>query len=227
MIQGQCTKFVHTFFVSAGRRCKLSPSKVKTQGSEVFSHSMLGVLQKTSLAGDKELELVLKEHGKLLRKAIASACPRDLGIQFDDIEQEARIRLWRALRDERPVKNLASYIYRIAVTATIDAIRRVKNRREDHLDAESGEEGQAPVLTTQSGELAAEHSLMLRRVNTVLATFDVDRRRTIQLYLEGLTTQEIADLLEWTEAKARNILYRGLAELRQQLRAEGIEYEAE
>jgi len=31
--------------------------------------------------------------------------------------------------------------------------------------------------------------------------------------------------LGWSEPKARNLLYRGLSDLRAQLRAEGIEYE--
>ena len=42
-----------------------------------------------------------------------------------------------------------------------------------------------------------------------------------------MSSQEIADLLGWSEAKARNLVYRGLSELRKYLREEGIEYEAE
>ena len=33
---------------------------------------------------------------------------------------------------------------------------------------------------------------------------------------------EIADLMGWTEAKTRNLLYRGLADLRERLAAEGV-----
>jgi DNA-directed RNA polymerase specialized sigma24 family protein len=52
-----------------------------------------------------------------------------------------------------------------------------------------------------------------------------NRRRAVGLYLEGMASQEIATLLGWSEPKARNLLYRGLSDLRAQLRAEGIEYE--
>jgi DNA-directed RNA polymerase specialized sigma24 family protein len=46
-----------------------------------------------------------------------------------------------------------------------------------------------------------------------------DRRRTaVGLHLEGLTTQEIADLLGWSEPKARNLVYRGLNDVRQSLK---------
>src|SRR5262245_10316725 len=79
---------------------------------------------------DARFSAVVEEYGRLLRLAIVRTCPRDMGLQFDDIEQEARIRLWKALQGERPIRDLASYIYRVAASATIDAMRRVKARRE-------------------------------------------------------------------------------------------------
>jgi RNA polymerase sigma-70 factor (ECF subfamily) len=38
----------------------------------------------------------------------------------------------------------------------------------------------------------------------------------------GYDREEIADLLHWSEAKTRNLLYRGLEDLRQLLVARGI-----
>jgi DNA-directed RNA polymerase specialized sigma24 family protein len=38
----------------------------------------------------------------------------------------------------------------------------------------------------------------------------------------GHSREEIADLLGWTEAKTRNLLYRGLADVRARLLAEGV-----
>ena len=39
-----------------------------------------------------------------------------------------------------------------------------------------------------------------------------------------MTTDEIADLMGWSEPKARNLVYRGLKDLRKALRDAGIEY---
>jgi len=47
----------------------------------------------------------------------------------------------------------------------------------------------------------------------------------VTFHLQGLSIQEIADRLKWSQPKARNLIYRGLDEVRRQLRAEGIEYE--
>jgi RNA polymerase sigma-70 factor (ECF subfamily) len=41
----------------------------------------------------------------------------------------------------------------------------------------------------------------------------------------GYPREEIASLMEWTEAKTRNLLYRGLADVRARLSAEGIGWE--
>jgi len=83
---------------------------------------------------EERFNAVVEEFGVFLRRAIVRMCPRDKGLQFDDIEQEARLRLWRALQSEREVTNYASYLYRIAATATIDAMRRIQARHEEQLD---------------------------------------------------------------------------------------------
>src|SRR5262245_37140997 len=89
---------------------------------------------------------ILDEYGKFLRAAIAKLCPTDLGLQYNDIEQDARIRLWQALERGNEINNLTSYLYRIAATATIDAVRRIKARREEQLRVEDeGDEGEKAI----------------------------------------------------------------------------------
>ena len=175
----------------------------------------------------------------MLRRAIVRLCPRDKGLQFDDIEQEARMRLWRALQDERKVTNYASYLYRIAATATIDAMRRVQARHEEQLDtlmeqrADDGEimiaPGPPPLLATasltDSPERQAESREAVGRVMSAVAALPDEQRRAVGLYLQGMTSQDVADLMGWTEPKSRNLIYRGLKDLRKLLREEGIDYE--
>ena len=48
------------------------------------------------------------------------------------------------------------------------------------------------------------------------------RRSVVKMYLAGYAREEIADLLGWSEPKTRNLLYRGLADLREALTAMGI-----
>ena len=87
----------------------------------------------SAVEAEVRFNAIVEEYGKYLRNVIGKLCPSDLGLQHTDIEQEARIRLWRALQSGREILDPASYIYRIVATTTIDAIRRVKARREEQL----------------------------------------------------------------------------------------------
>jgi len=184
---------------------------------------------------EERFNAVIEEFGQFLRQSIARLCPKDRGIQFDDIEQEARLRLWRALSSETEIQNLASYIYRIAATATIDAVRRAKVRREEQLrlvedEAETEGVGERQPLTEnpdRSPLRITERRQVVQKVKESIARLSESRRRAVGLHLEGMTSREIADLLGWTEPKARNLIYRGLKDLRDLLRPEGIEYEIE
>jgi RNA polymerase sigma-70 factor (ECF subfamily) len=178
----------------------------------------------------ERLERIVREYGSFLRKTISRLCPRDLGIQCEDIEQDAYLRLWRALEAERNIKNLTSYIYRVAVTTTLDAVRRVKARREQQsLDAESRVD--APGTAVMSGGMvgavsspsqAAHGSQILEQVLRALDRLPANRRRAVGLHLQGMSSTEVGAILGWSEAKARNLIYRGLDDLRRHLRAAGI-----
>jgi len=182
---------------------------------------------------EERFNLVVEEFGMLLRRAIVRFCPRDKGLQFDDIEQEARLRLWRALQCEREVTNYASYLYRIAATATIDALRRVQARHEEQLEilieqrTDDGDIMLAPAPVRDSPERLAESREAVDRVMSAVAKLPDAQRRAVGMYLQGMTSQDVADLMGWSEPKSRNLIYRGLKELRKSLREEGIDYEIE
>lgn len=176
-------------------------------------------------------ELLLERYASLLRGVIRQHCPRDLGIQIGDVEQEVRLRLWRALGREKEILDPASYIHRIAVTATIDAVRRVRARREDQFRTADSTEDDEMIATeeivadeAQSPQGDAERRELMETVARAVASLPDNRRRAVELHLQGLTLAEMATLLGWSEGKTRNLVYRGLDDLRDALRREGIEY---
>jgi RNA polymerase sigma factor (sigma-70 family) len=182
---------------------------------------------------EAEFNAILEKYGGFLRQTIARVCPKDLGIQFDDIEQDARLRLWRAIEAEREINFHGSYIYKIVLSVTINAIRRAKARREEQLRlAEDVADEDAaevkPIIPAadaeNSPEAQAEREELLRKVEEAMARLPENRRTAVGLHLQGMTTDEIADLMGWTEPKARNLVYRGLKDLRGKLRSAGIKY---
>jgi len=51
------------------------------------------------------------------------------------------------------------------------------------------------------------------------------RRRAVKLFLLNMTIEEIAIYLQWSKDKTRNLLYRGLSDLKKTLKEKGIELE--
>jgi RNA polymerase sigma factor (sigma-70 family) len=112
-------------------------------------------------------------------------------------------------------------------------MRRIHARHEEQLQVctEQGvddiEVVIVPAPPRDSPERQAESREAVHKVSSILAQFPDDQRRAVGMYLQGMTSQDVADLMGWTEPKSRNLIYRGVNQLRKTLREEGIEYEIE
>jgi RNA polymerase sigma factor (sigma-70 family) len=184
--------------------------------------------ESSAAAAEKRFRDLLDRYGALLRRAIARACPKGRGVSCDDIQQEALISLWKALKSEREIAAPASYVYKVAVSATIRALRRARSLHEEPVgdeDASVGRRCLSSALQTSAAEspwALVERAELRQKIGQALAQLAENRRRVVHLHLRGLTTTEIGALLGWTEAKARNLVYRGLEDLRRALRASGV-----
>jgi RNA polymerase sigma-70 factor (ECF subfamily) len=167
------------------------------------------------------LEGVMTRFGRMLR---AVGRRRGLGdADLDELEQDVRIRLWRALAGGETIRAVhTSYVYQAAVSAALDLIRRRRARPEEPLDPAAGRGpahhapgGEAPDALLERRELGA-------RIDRAVTALAEPRDIVVRLHLSGYDRWEIARLLGWTEPKVRNLLYRGLADLRATLRERGI-----
>ena len=70
-----------------------------------------------------------------------------------------------------------------------------------------------------------EGSEVADQVARALDTIPASRRPVVKMYLAGHPREEIAELMGWTEGKTRNLLYRGLADLRERLTEMGVGWE--
>jgi RNA polymerase sigma-70 factor (ECF subfamily) len=178
---------------------------------------------------EDRLTSILDRYEEFLKRQIARLCPRRLGVESDDILQEARLRLWNALVGGREIADPASYLYRVAVSVTIDAVRRVTARREEQLadEQEQAAAGASLPAPSPSPEQEALHREILAKADHALRRLSSNRSLAVRLHLQGFRIEEIARLLDWSEAKTRKLVYRGLRDLRDALRSEGIELETE
>lgn len=141
---------------------------------------------------------------------------------LDEVIQEVRIRLWKTCTTSEQIRGLGtSYVYRTATSAALDMLRRRRAHggdRSDSVEAMAGtlpDSGGAPDESVEASELE-------ERVMAAIETIATSRRAVVRMYLNGYDREEIAALLGWSEAKTRNLLYRGLADLRARLTDAGI-----
>lgn len=140
---------------------------------------------------------------------------------LDEVLQEVRIRLWRADPRGEQIERLgASYVYRTAVSAALDLLRRRRAYAADSTDSVDDHAGR--IAAPQHAGTAIEQQELTGRILLAVDALHAPRRAVVRMYLNGYEREEIAELLGWTEAKTRNLLYRGLADLRQRLTDMGI-----
>jgi len=164
----------------------------------------------------------LTRFGEVARRAGAA---RGLsGVDLDEVLQDVRIRLWRAGAAAGKLEALtAAYVYRAATSAAIDLLRRRRARREQSMEEEppAAHAPSAAAAPAADAPLIAQETL--DQVERALEALVPSRRAVVRMYLKGYGREEIAALLRWSEARTRNLLYRGLDDLRRELRARGIE----
>ena len=145
------------------------------------------------------------------------------GADVDDLVQEVRSRLWRAGDSGERIAGLGtSYVYRTAMTAAVDLIRGRRRGINARLEPESRRSDMVAMRVQRAPDELLEDLELGAAIESTIEELQLTRRGVVRMFLAGYERDEIATLLGWTEAKTRNLLYRGLADLRLRLTARGI-----
>ena len=176
----------------------------------------------SSLAGDRSAfdQLVLRWDRK-----IQGAIYRLIGSEEEarDLCQEAFLKAYRGLGAFKGEARFSSWLYQIALNLCRDRMRRRRGRTLVSLDALEAD-GQAPVLREEANalDLVEARDLQQRVKAAVLALADEQREVIVLKEYEGLTFQEIAEVLDLPVSTVKTRLYRGLDRLRERLVREGV-----
>lgn len=149
------------------------------------------------------IEALVVEWGQLIHSAARRYGLA--GADLDEVRQEVRLRLWRTLERSGGRDVNASYGYRAASSAAVDLIRRHRLTR---------------TTVADPGDLVGssiDEALLAMRLKDALDAVPESRRVAVRLHLSGRSLAEVARLLHWTNAQARNQVYRGLADLKRAL----------
>ena len=138
-----------------------------------------------------------------------------------DITQEAFVRAYAKLGNFSSGSTFYTWLYRIGINAAIDHLRKRKTRPVDSLDdhrfTEIGFEPMAPDSTSNPEKLAVrgEQARILR--SAVLSLSEKLRAAIVLHDIEGLSQEEVADILRVPVGTVKSRVSRGRAELRQKL----------
>lgn len=146
-----------------------------------------------------------------------------MGVEVDDVLQETRIKLWKVIRNEKNVRHYSSYIKKVVDTSVIDFFRKYKREEGVYLHEKSRQ-----IAENASGydsDVLFEEMDLKDIVGLAVERLIPSRRRVVRLYLLNMTIEEIALHFQWSLSKTRNLLYRGLKDLRKILVEKKIDYE--
>ena len=175
---------------------------------------------------DKEnkdtLKSTLERFFQYIQAQIQKFDPQKNGLDPDDLAQEIRIKIWQILEDEKKIKNLASYIKKVVDSTVIDHLR--KTSRDERIIIQEKQRRIAEQETYYAKDNPYEKDLR-KIVGEAVDTLLESRQKAVRLFLLNLSIKEIACAFKWSEHKTRNLLYRGLADLKKKLKEKSVDYE--
>ena len=169
-------------------------------------------------SASERFEELVRDHSRVMAAAIRRVCGRRYGVLTADIEQEVHLALWKRLQGGNEIHYPVSYLYKMALTTALAAIRKIE--REAPLFTEEPAAPADPASRPPADLYPVERS---RLIDQVLGKLDADHARALRAYLAGFNHKEVASLFDWSESVARHKIYRGIERLKARLREERVQ----
>lgn len=155
-----------------------------------------------------------------LLRSVGRVCPPWLRDHKEDIVQVAMVKVMETWSPgEHKPGPPSSYLWKVAYTTTVDQIRKIRRSPTLQLDTEELVKRAGPGPDTP--ERNEERREMGRAIQACLANLQERRRLIVGFYLLGHDLAESERLSGWDGKKVRNLLYRGLSDLRGSLAGKG------
>ncbi len=163
---------------------------------------------------DHELQLIARKYSRLIRSAVARVAGPSTDLVAEDVEQEVLFSMWRAMPGEQMPTHPSSYLYRAAIRETVRVLKETRNTRPLEDGADTANVSPDPDKLAEAAELGGAIRMALSEISR-------DRQRAATAHLAGYDVREIMAMFDWTYNKARNLIARGMKDLRGKLEARG------
>jgi RNA polymerase sigma factor (sigma-70 family) len=169
---------------------------------------------------DDVIRDLLEKYGALIRRVVARVGGRAIQDSREDVAQAVVMSLWQQVSREQTITHPSSYIYRAAIRETVRAVKQELDRMRTH-EAIDAEDGPALPTTTPNPESAAVSNELGSRIDRAIGALLEERSKAVRAHLAGYSVEEIMQAYDWSYQKARNLIARGMGDLRDELRKAG------
>lgn len=143
---------------------------------------------------------------------------RDNFLEREDIEQEVRLDLWKQVARGQTIDFPATYIYKATIRETLRAVRRNAAREPVSVEASGAAETLVDPVDPFHALAAKEQ---FREIILAVRCLAPDRQCAVRAHLTGFGFHEIMSVYGWSYQKTRNLIARGMADLRRSLNDKG------
>jgi len=146
-----------------------------------------------------------------------------------DVAQEVFLRLYRVIRRFRSGGPFDAWLHRITTNLSIDLLRRERPHRDTAALEDVPEAAAGAPPSARGQESPAGDALRRREIRRIFATLSalLSRKQRLAFVLreiEGLSTGEVADIMETRESTVRNHVLQARRTLQEELRRRYPEY---
>ncbi|MDD8021321.1 MAG: hypothetical protein PHU81_09155, partial [Acidobacteriota bacterium] len=124
--------------------------------------------------------------------------------------------------NEKTIAYPPSYLRKVVESAVIDQIRRIRKEEEVfYTEKQKLISEVEPRGSSYNEQMACLKDFIIKATDNLMDS----RKTVVKLYLLNMTLPEISAYLNFTQSKARNLLYRGLEDLKKILKDMGLDEE--
>ncbi|NTW51472.1 MAG: RNA polymerase sigma factor [Chlorobiaceae bacterium] len=193
---------------------------MNTGGRELTRAKVQQLEQQEITSGERFFSDLVAEHQEM----VVNTCYRFVFNREDaeDLAQEVFVEVYRSLDKFREESKLSTWIYRIAVSKSLDHLRRLKRKKRfSSLKRIIGVDDPADTISAPDHDNPADVLVDKERVAVLQEALDAlpDNQKTAFLLSkqDGYSNQEIADILQTTVPAVESLIHRAKKNLKVRL----------
>lgn len=174
------------------------------------------VLAAQAAAGDRQAFQRIVDSNKQRMYSVAMSVIREPGLA-EDIVQESLIKAYRALPDFKGQSRLSTWLHRITYLSSIDCLRR--ERRHLRLAGEPAAGQQlADASPAARSDASVQGQQLRKQIELALGKLSPFEKTVFTLrHMQNFKLSEIATVVDRSEGTVKNILFRAIRKMREQL----------